>query len=953
MSTPSEKYATFRSDQEHPAVKEFRGLYDFALDEFQLRACAALEDGHQVLVAAPTGSGKTLVGEFAVHLALQRGQKCFYTTPIKALSNQKYADLVSRYGADQVGLLTGDNSINSEAPIVVMTTEVLRNMLYAGSRTLLGLSYVVMDEVHYLADRARGAVWEEVIIHLPDSVAVVSLSATVSNAEEFGDWLATVRGNTVVVLEEKRPVPLFQHVMVGKRLHDLFAGETPTASGGAQAQFGPSAGRPPVRSGNPAKAAAQSSAPDLRDMVNPQLVKIARDDNRVFRDDSRKPRRRRDLPKGRPTRSHFTPFRSDVVEELDAGALLPAIFFIFSRKGCEDAMLQCLRSGLRLTKPTERDEIKRVLAERTVDLPDEDLGVLGYHDFAEALSRGIAAHHAGMLAAFKEVVEELFARGLIKVVFATETLALGINMPARTVVLEKLSKWNGEAHVDITPGEYTQLTGRAGRRGIDVEGHAVVLWQPGFDPRAVAGLASTRTYPLRSSFSPSYNMAVNLVRQVGRTRARDMLELSFAQFQSDQAVVGLARQVQRNTEALEGYKESIDCHLGDFLEYAALRRRIGDRESSGSKARKQDRRVEAQESVEKLRMGDVIRIPAGRSAGWALVLDGGMRSEREGPRPTVLTLDRQVRKLSMIDFPAPVEAISTLRIPKKFNARNPQQRRELAQVLRVRTDMLGEEGPPSRTRGRDVISHADDPELQEMRAELRAHPCHGCSDREDHARWAERYFRLDRENRDVQRKIEQRTNTIARQFDRVCQVLDALHYLEGDKTTEAGDRLARIYTELDLVAAECLRQGVFDDLTVPELAAALAALVYESRSKDEPTSPRLPRGDVRDALEKMGKIWRELSALERDMRVDFLRSMDLGFCWPAFRWSSGASLAEVLYESDLAAGDFVRWTKQLIDLTEQIADAAGDNSALRHTARQVIEQIRRGVIAYATVVDEA
>ncbi|MET7283246.1 DEAD/DEAH box helicase [Kribbella sp. NPDC005582] len=950
MTTPSEKYATFRSDQEHPAVKEFRGLYDFALDEFQLRACAALEDGHQVLVAAPTGSGKTLVGEFAVHLALQRGQKCFYTTPIKALSNQKYADLVSRYGADQVGLLTGDNSVNSEAPIVVMTTEVLRNMLYAGSRTLLGLSYVVMDEVHYLADRARGAVWEEVIIHLPDSVSVVSLSATVSNAEEFGDWLATVRGNTVVVLEEKRPVPLFQHVMVGKRLHDLFAGETPTAGAGAQAQFGPSAGRP-IRSGNPAKAASQGSSTDLRDLVNPQLVKIARDDNRVFRDDSRKPRRRRDLPKNRPQRSHFTPYRSDVVEELDAGALLPAIYFIFSRKGCEDAMLQCLRSGLRLTKPSERDEIKRVLAERTVDLPDEDLGVLGYHDFAEALSRGIAAHHAGMLAAFKEVVEELFARGLIKVVFATETLALGINMPARTVVLEKLSKWNGEAHVDITPGEYTQLTGRAGRRGIDVEGHAVVLWQPGFDPRAVAGLASTRTYPLRSSFSPSYNMAVNLVRQVGRTRARDMLELSFAQFQSDQAVVGLARQVQRNTEALEGYKESIDCHLGDFLEYAALRRRIGERESSGSKARKQDRRVEAQESIEKLRMGDVIRIPAGRSAGWALVLDAGMRSEREGPRPTVLTLDRQVRKLSMIDFPTPVEAISTLRIPKKFNARNPQQRRELAQVLRVRTDLLGEDGPPSRTRGRDVVSHADDPELQEMRAELRAHPCHGCSDREDHARWAERYFRLDRENRDVQRKIEQRTNTIARQFDRVCQVLDALHYLDGDKTTEAGDRLARIYTELDLVAAECLRQGVFDELTVPELAAALAALVYESRSKDEPTSPRLPRGDVRIALDRMGQIWRELSMLERDMRVDFLRSMDLGFCWPAFRWSAGASLAEVLYESDLAAGDFVRWTKQLIDLTEQVADAAGD-TPLRHTARQVVEQIRRGVIAYATVVEE-
>jgi ATP-dependent RNA helicase HelY len=935
MSTPSDRYAHFRSDQEHPAVAEFRALYEFKLDEFQLRACAALEDGHQVLVAAPTGSGKTLVGEFAVHLALQRGQKCFYTTPIKALSNQKYADLVRRYGSENVGLLTGDNSLNSEAPIVVMTTEVLRNMLYAGSHTLLGLSYVVMDEVHYLADRARGAVWEEVLIHLPDSVSVVSLSATVSNAEEFGDWLETVRGNTVVVLEEKRPVPLFQHVMVGKRLHDLFAGEAPTARTGAS-----------PRSGNPAKGGT-----DLKDLVNPQLVRIARDDNRIFRDDSRKPRRRRDLPKNRPAKSHFTPYRSDVVEELDADALLPAIYFIFSRKGCQDAMLQCLRSGLRLTSPTERDEIKRVVAERTSDLPDEDLGVLGYHDFAEALSRGIAAHHAGMLAAFKECVEELFARGLIKVVFATETLALGINMPARTVVLEKLSKWNGDTHADITPGEYTQLTGRAGRRGIDVEGHAVVLWQPGFDPRAVAGLASTRTYPLRSSFAPSYNMAVNLVRQVGRSRARDMLELSFAQFQSDQAVVGLARQVQRNNEALEGYKESIDCHLGDFLEYAALRRRIGELESTGSKRRKLDRRVESQESLEKLRIGDIIRIPAGRSAGWALVLDAGVRSEREGPRPTVLTLDRQVRKLSMVDFPTPVEAIGQLRVPKKFNARNPQQRRDLAHVLRGRTDMLGEDGPPSRSRGLDSVGHADDPELQQLRAELRAHPCHGCADREDHARWAERYFRLDRENRELQRKIEQRTNTIARQFDRVCQVLDALHYLDGDQTTEAGDRLSRIYTELDLVAAECLRQGVFDDLDVPQLAACLAALVFEARAKDEPTSPRLPQGPVRAALDRMGGIWRDLSVLERDMRVDFLRPMDLGFCWAAYRWASGASLSEVLYESDLAAGDFVRWVKQLIDLTEQIADAAG-GGPLRANARAVTDKIRRGVISYASVVDE-
>src|SRR5687768_13843352 len=251
MSSPAERYARARADRAHPHLADFRGLYPFALDPFQVEACEAVEEGRGVLVAAPTGSGKTIVGEFAVHLALETGRKCFYTTPIKALSNQKFHDLVQRYGADRVGLLTGDNTINGEAPVVVMTTEVLRNMLYAGSRTLLGLGFVVMDEVHYLADRARGAVWEEVIIHLPESVALVSLSATVSNAEEFGDWLQTVRGDTTTIVEERRPVPLYQHVMVGKRLLDLFASSDIDAAAGF------------VKEGAP---------------VNDELMRIARDD---------------------------------------------------------------------------------------------------------------------------------------------------------------------------------------------------------------------------------------------------------------------------------------------------------------------------------------------------------------------------------------------------------------------------------------------------------------------------------------------------------------------------------------------------------------------------------------------------------------------------------------------------------------------------------------------------
>src|SRR6266567_8543667 len=336
MTSPAERYTAARDRAadiaRFPALHEFAEGLSFDLDDFQRDACEALERGSGVLVCAPTGAGKTVVGEFAVHLALRQGagggraRKCFYTTPIKALSNQKFHDLVERYGADKVGLLTGDNAINGDAPVVVMTTEVLRNMLYAGSEALAGLAYVVMDEVHYLSDRFRGAVWEEVIIHLPESVRLVSLSATVSNAEEFGDWLVTVRGETTIVVEEHRPVPLWQHVMVGSRLLDLWVDDELTVSVSS------------VRGG------------DGR-AVNPELLRVARDEDRFGRLGDRRPSRGHRRP---PRPGAHTPSRVEVVERLDHEGLLPAIVFVFSRAGCDAAAEQCLRSGLRLTGQAER-----------------------------------------------------------------------------------------------------------------------------------------------------------------------------------------------------------------------------------------------------------------------------------------------------------------------------------------------------------------------------------------------------------------------------------------------------------------------------------------------------------------------------------------------------------------------------------------------------------------------
>jgi len=906
MTSPAERYDLARrrsaAAARSPALADFADDLGFDLDPFQRDACEALERGSGVLVCAPTGAGKTVVGEFAVHLALAQGRKCFYTTPIKALSNQKFHDLVRRYGAARVGLLTGDNSINGDAAVVVMTTEVLRNMLYAGSDTLSGLSYVVMDEVHYLADRFRGAVWEEVIIHLPASVTLVSLSATVSNTEEFADWLVTVRGHTEVVVSEHRPVPLWQHMLVGKRMFDLF---------------------------HDAEAAQKHD-------VHPELLRYTRELARRIDGDPRRGRSRRGP----------VAYRSDVVDRLDREGLLPAILFIFSRAGCDAAVQQCLQAGLRLTTPDERAEIRAIAESRTADMPAEDLNVLGYWEWLDGLERGLAAHHAGMLPAFKEIVEELFVRGLVKAVFATETLALGINMPARCVVLERLVKFNGEQHVDLTPGEYTQLTGRAGRRGIDVEGHAVVVWSPEVDPRHVAGLASTRTYPLRSSFRPSYNMAVNLVGTVGGAAARELLESSFAQFQADRSVVGLARQVQRNTETMHAYAAEMECELGDFAEYFEIRRTITEREKAQARQSAAARKAAAAASIERLKVGDVIRVPHGRRAGLAVILDPGTSAFGE-PRPLVLTEDRWAGRVSAGEFAGPVEPLGRVRVPRHFNHRSPAERRDLAASLRAAgVDARAGRRGPRRADGEDT-------ELARLRHQLRAHPCHACPDREEHARWAERRHRLLRDTEVLRGKVEGRTGSLARTFDRVCDLLGGRGYLAGDRVTEPGRMLARIWTEADLLVAECVRGGVFEQLNPAELAAVLSVVVYEARREaDERIT--LPRGPVTDAVERILATWSALEADEADRGLELTREPDTGFVWPIYRWARGEPLSKVLasaegLDGDLPAGDFVRWARQVVDLLGQLAEAVGPASPVRENARAAMAAINRGVLAYTAI----
>ena len=786
MTTPAESYAAAKKRGSHPLTTQFVGQFDFGFDEFQIHACQAVEDGKGVLVAAPTGAGKTVVGEFAAFSALAQAKKCFYTTPIKALSNQKFQEFVERFGEDRVGLLTGDTNINSEADVLVMTTEVLRNMLYANSSTLKNLGSVVMDEVHYLADKSRGAVWEEVLIHLMESVQVISLSATVSNAEEFGEWLGEVRGATEVIVSEVRPIPLYQHVLIGNRLMDLF--------------------NEPGR-------------------INPEILGLEREALRKVK-----------IPRGRRDRfdeSDNRLSRPEIIEKLQRENLLPAITFIFSRVGCDAAVKQCLQAGIKLTTTEERLEIAATAQRYTQNLAEEDLEVLGYRDWLVALERGIAAHHAGLLPSFKGAVEDLFKRGLVKAVFATETLALGINMPARTVVLEKLTKWNGEAHVSITPGEYTQLTGRAGRRGIDIEGNAVVQWSPTVDSATAAGLASTRTYPLKSSFTPTYNMSINLIARFGRERAHGSLESSFAQFQADRAVVSLVRQIRKNDSAAAELTETAQCHLGDFNEYSRMRIDIKEMER--------------------------------------------LLSRRDGRR----TFDNRQR-------------------------------------VRMENELDG------------------------LRRGLRSHPCHSCNDREAHARIAERADRINRESEGLRSRVENRTHVIAKTFDRICNVLTHLGYIEGDKPLEQGKILAKIFAESDLLLTESIRRDIFQGLSATELLSVASAMIYQGRSS-EAYAPKMPHENVANALVEVSRVWIELEALENEYDVKTQREPDFGFCYASYRWANGHSLSSILKGTDMTVGDFVRSIKQLIDLLTQIGGAAED---LRPICREGIKRLDRGVISY-------
>jgi ATP-dependent RNA helicase HelY len=859
----------------------------FVLDRFQREAFAAIDLDQNVLVAAPTGAGKTVVAEHAVARALAGGRRAFYTTPIKALSNQKYADLVREHGADRVGLLTGDNAINPSAPVVVMTTEVLRNMIYASSPALASLAWVVLDEVHFLQDAYRGPVWEEVVIHAPAEVRFVCLSATVSNAEELAGWIEAARGPTATVVEHERPVELVNHFLV----HDKANAQVLQVETLVDGRANPDGSRfdPPANDG---------------------------------------PRHLRYRQQGK--HRWGTPRRVEVVEHLAGSGQLPAIVFIFSRKGCDDAVRSLVDVGMRLTEPSERERVREIVEHRVAHLGADDLRTLGYDRWLAGLEAGIASHHAGMVPPFKEAVEACFVEGLVKVVFATETLALGINMPARSVVIESLSKFTGETHEDLTPSQYTQLTGRAGRRGLDPVGHALVLWSPWYGFDRVAALASSREFVLRSAFVPTYNMVVNLAARYARQEAEELLGRSFAQFQADRSLGRLAHRRARRSELLAAATEAARCELGDVDEYraqrAAERRRARD-------AREGQREVVAR-SVAELGPGDVVRL-----GGQRLCLLS-VSHRKGGVRLRAVDVDARVHLLDADDLEEPLIAAAQLRLPEPYDPRSRVFQRQVSSALRKVQLRHRTEAPGGSAAGSSAPVAAA------------SHPVASCPDLQRHLQAAAERDRLARQLDELDRRVDERSTSLGRRLANIERVLQRRGFVDGWALTSRGEVLSRVFHESDLLVASVVCEGLLDGLDPASLAGVVSMLTYEHRSRDLPPAPWFPSTDVRDRAGRIEALARDIEREEERAGLTPTRRPDATFLALAHAWAAGESFRTVIDDEDLSGGDFVRNIKQLIDLLRQIGEVA-PVSATASTARAAADALFRGIIAASSEVADA
>lgn len=865
---------------ENLLIKNFRDRYaarGIYLDDFQLEAIQALMRGEDVLLAAPTGAGKTVVAEFGVELALARSLRCIYTAPIKALSNQKYRDFCTQLGAEYVGLLTGDTTINSSAPILVVTTEVLRNMLFQQAELIAEVGYVVLDEVHYLADAARGPVWEEIILQLPSSCRLISLSATVANVDEFSQWLSSVRGRGKSVVSYTRPVPLEQFILQKKDLYPIFR-----------------------TNGNFRKAKIQ------------ELLSV----------NNAKTRRRQPLRIGD---------RKRIISTLQSAQLLPAIEFIFSRRGCDSAVSDLVDAGIIFTNTAEQKEIRQHLAELRRSLTPADARAIKFNFWATALTRGFGAHHAGMFPAFKELTEELMGAGLLSLVYATGTLSLGIDMPVRTIVLEELRKWDGQSFQDLTATEYTQLIGRAGRRGKDSIGNAIIAANSNIDIAHLEKITSGAVEPLQSAFFPSYNTVVNLIHNYGYAAAREIMGASFAQFQKNAELGelrGKLRRIHRRIAQLEPEIAKL-CEKGDFRSYIQLRQQTGRASKTYRKRAKEDYRAKILRSWEEAKSGFLYAYARQRELEYGIVI------AKEPRRLRIINIYGKLIWLAERDLSSHMRCLGKIPLPFGISLKNRQLRNEIAEeIFAIAGERLDLGSDSDLLESWSRFSVPNEPELVQ-------NPVHSCPDLPAHMRRGQEYITLCRRAAQLEEKAEKFADSVAIQFDATAEVLKELGYLQeatpGELKLAGGAQLLRgIHNEQDLLLTLSLNEAALAQLQPAEFAGVCAAFLGDRRLAGIAPHQKA----LRAAWQAILRNYDFLHAQEEKQHLELTAEPNPGGIEAFYAWAQKAPLAEVLAASHLEVGDFISAARRLLDLLGQLQNA-GNGFWLGASAQAAIKLVRR------------
>ena len=870
--------------------ERFRSRYPFPLDEFQVEAIRAIEADQSVIVSAPTGSGKTLVAEFAIHAALAAGRRLAYTTPLKALSNQKFADFTREFGADAVGILTGDVKVNPHAPILVMTTEILRNALYGSG--LDGLRYIVLDECHYMGDEGRGTVWEEIIVSAPTDVVLVGLSATVANVKEIADWISIVHRPIVPIYHPHRPVPLSYVIAdLAGEIHEVAR----------------------VRTGRARLVGDESRGPDergrwyTRRVVHPTVL----------------------------------------IDALEARGWLPTIYFIFSRVGCERAMQDVLTEGKSLLGPPQQREVDTAIGELIRDSPTVAESVLNQSVF-EALRLGIGLHHAWILPSLKRLIEGLFERGLCKAVFATETMSLGIHMPARSVVLQGLTKRTDRGFRALSHNELTQMAGRAGRRGIDPEGTCVIALDARDGLDDVLRVIDGSPEPIESQFKLGYgSVALLLSTGAPPDALRRRIESSFGQYQNLKRI----REIEADVHALEaslGEARGYPAPCGDFQRIGRYRRARQEvearRQALGRGARRGERTVTEAEP------GRLVLVRRSGAPTLAMVL--GVHSIRghrvliDALLPHGVTVRVKSGVIKRIFWATPPLHVPHDRgrdrrghAPEGRGSDGHRLRHLAAELERLSVAELIER---ERTQG---------PE-----AALASIECHRCP-------WGAT-ARCDREWRELEtiterlgvrrRQLEQLRGAYWQEFLRVVEVLEQFGAVRDRQLEWKGRLIAGLRHDNELLVAESVAHGVFNDVSAPEAAAICSALIEEARSGD-PALARVflrKRSKLKRKLEQLMRIADTVHEAQRARHLRVPLAVHSGFMPSVFRWASGEDDWSGIVEESFGGheGDLIRAMRRLIDLLRQLAESAEVPAETGRLLAHVARAIDRGIVLESALI---